>query len=440
MPAPIRYAEQIPDMVNIWSPQGYFMEQLRIWLYQCEARNKLYGKPSAKQLKEIKSALYLSKADINDLTIASGHETKKLLLKIQARLSPETGNFIHLGNTGSDVLDTSLSLQIIKSLNIVEKDFIQLSKSLKKMAIKYKNTLQIGRTHGQHAIPQTFGRQVVGWYAEVIRGIERANLAKKIIAVGKLSGEIGTHVFIDPKLEELTLEKLGLKPDEASTQIISRDRHIQVLGLMMANSATLARIAENIRFLAMTEIGEVREPFEGIVPGSSAMPHKRNPELSERIIGLDRVTRSKIIAESEGAKLLFERDLSHSATERYVFPDVFETITYAARLTKFVIDGLVVFEKKMERNLELTHGAIYSSRLLNTLIEKGKYSRLQIYNIVRKLTQKAIDEEKDLKTLALNEPMIVNSLKTKELNNLFDRKFFLKNIDTAFKRTGIIKK
>lgn len=440
MPAPIRYAEQVSDVVKIWNPEGYFRAQLRIWEAECEARHELYGSPAASQLKSIKSALILTAEDVTTLQEGKGHETKKLLQTIQNRLSTEMGNFIHLGNTSSDVLDTSLSLQIIKSLEVLGKDFNKLARSLKTLAIKHKNTLQIGRTHGQHAIPQTFGRQVIGWYAETLRGVERINQAKKTISVGKLSGEIGTHIFIEPQLEKLALAKLGLRPDEASTQIISRDRHIEVVGLMAANSSTLARIAENIRHLAMTEIGEVREPFEGLLhPGSSAMPHKRNPELSERIIGLNRVIKSKLIEESEAARTLFERDISHSSTERYVFPDVFEILTYITRLTEFVINGLEVFPKRMEKNLNLTHGAIYSSRLLNALIDTGKYSRSEAYNLVRKLTQQAMDQETDLKILAANEKRISGVLKEKDLDELFDPKFYLKNIDIAFKRTNLIK-
>ena len=440
MPAPIRYAEQIPDMVKIWEPEGYFQAQIKIWKAQSEARHELYNSPNAQQIKQIQVALKLSPNDIKNLQEAKGHETNKLLRTIQSRLSSEVGNFIHLGNTGSDVLDTSLSLQIIESLNIIENDFNKLAKSLKKLALKYKDTLQIGRTHGQHAIPQTFGRQVVGWYAEVQRGIERINRAKKTIAVGKCSGEIGTHVFIDPQLEEAALKKLGLKPDAAPTQIISRDRHAEVVGLMIINSGTLARIAESIRHLTMTEIGEVREPFnEKAHPGSSAMPHKRNPELSERIIGLNRVVRGMLSEESDASKALFERDMSNSSTERYVFPDLFETLAYACRLTKFIIDNLEVFPDKMLKNLNLTHGAVYSSRLMNALIETGTYSRTQAHDLVRKLAQQAIDKEINLRVLAENEPQIAKLLKAEKLDELFDPKFYLKNIDVAFKRTGLKK-
>jgi adenylosuccinate lyase len=439
MPAPIRYAEQIPDVVKIWEPEGYFLAQTKIWKAQCEASHDLYNSPSLKQLKQIQAALKLTPDDIKKLTEAKGHETNKLLRTIQGRLTPDVGNFIHLGNTGSDVLDTSLSLQIIESLNIIDNDFRNLEKVLGLLALKYKDTLQIGRTHGQHAIPQTFGRQVLGWYAEVKRGIDRIDRAKNIIAVGKCSGEIGTHVFIDPQLEELALQKLGLRADEAPTQIISRDRHTEVVGLMAINSDTLARIAESIRHLAMTEIGEVREPFEGLThAGSSAMPHKRNPELSERIIGLCRITRSKLAEESDVSKMLFERDMSNSSTERYVFPDLFENLTYATRLTTFIIKNLEVFPDRMIKNLNLTHGAIYSSRLMNALIKTGKYSRSEAYDLVRTLTQQTLDLGIDLQTLAAKEQQISKVLTAKELNEIFDPKFYLKNINVAFKRTELI--
>lgn len=439
MPLPKRYQGQVPEIVKIWETEGYFSAQLKIWRAECEARNKIYKKPNNKQLEEIKKALELTPKEIEELTIAKGHETNKLLRKIQGKLSSETGNYIHLGNTGSDVLDTSLSLQIIESLNIIEKEFSLLSKSLRKQAIKYKDSVQIGRTHGQHAVPQTFGRQVLGWYQEIQRGIERIQHAKKIISVGKISGEVGTHVFVESKIEEVALRILNLTPDQSSTQIISRDRHAEVVSLLAVNSSTLARIAENIRLLALTEIGEVREPFENSQQGSSAMPHKRNPELSERVIGLDRIIKSLVTAELYSTNVIFERDMSHSSTERFVFPDLFGNLLYMTRLIKFVIDGLEVFPRKMKKNLEKTYGAIYSSRLLNALIDSGKFSRTDAYDLVKELTQKAIDEEINLQTLAMKNKEIVNAIGIKELENLFEPSFYLRNIDVAYKRAGINK-
>ncbi|MDO8621331.1 MAG: adenylosuccinate lyase [Candidatus Levybacteria bacterium] len=439
MPLPKRYAGQVPDMIKVWEPEGYFRAQAKIWEAQSEARHELYGKPTARQLKQILAALELTPKDIIALNEAKGHETNKLLRKVQTKLSPEAGNFIHLGNTSSDVLDTSLSLQIIESLNIVGNDFDQLGKSLKKLALKHKETLQIGRTHGQHAIPQTFGRQIVGWYAEVKRGIERIDRAKKVIAFGKLSGEIGTHVFISPELEEEALAKLGLKPDEAPTQIISRDRHAEVVALMGINGTTLARIATNIRLLGMTDIGEVREPFDPKdQQGSSAMPHKRNTELTERVVGLNREVREKVATELDTAITWLERDISHSSSERFVYPDLFGCLSYAAKLTTLVMDGLVVNADRMVKNMDKTHGAIYSSRLLNVLLETQKISRTEAYELVKELSQKAIDTETPLTKLVSDNIKIARLLKQDQITELFDPSFYLKNIDVAFKRTGLI--
>lgn len=436
MPAPKRYADQTPEISKIWEPEGYFSSQVKIWEKEAEARSELYKEPTSKELKEIKSALNLSQKDIDFLNSAVGHETNKLLRLVQKRLSSQTGNYIHKGNTSSDVIDTSLSLRIIESLELIEKDFKTLSSVLKKLALKHKNTLQIGRTHTQHAIPQTFGRQVLGWHEEIKRGIERIERAKKIIAVGKLSGEIGTNVFIDPKLEELTLKKLGLKPDSAPTQIISRDRHAEVLLLMAVNSATLARIATNIRLLAMTDVGELREPFDAKTQqGSSAMPHKRNTELTERIVGLNREIRSSAFEELDSSISWLERDISHSSSERYSFPDTFITISYAVKLLIEVIDGIEVDKERMNENIGKTYGAIYSSRLLNSLLDKGVLSRTDAYELVKTLAQKAMDTKTPLLKLALENKTIKENLTEEETIELFNPEFYLKNIEVSFKRS-----
>lgn len=438
MALPERYARQVSDMERVWKPEGYFQAQTRIWAAQSEARHELHGKPTVKQLEEIRAALQLNPQDIDALNEPKGHETNRLLRTVQGRLSPEAGNFIHRGNTSSDVLDTSLALQIIESLGIVKDDFAKLGESLKSLALKHKDTLQIGRTHGQHAIPQTFGRQILGWYAEVERGIERIARAKKIISYGKCSGEVGTNVFIEPELEERALAKLGLKPDPAPTQVISRDRHAEVAVLMAVNGATLARIATNIRLLSMTDVGEVREPFDPETQqGSSAMPHKRNTELTERVSGLNRRIRGATSEELDTAILWLERDISHSSTERFTFADLFGCLAYAARLTTEVINGLVVYPERMLTNLNATYGAIYSSRLLNTLLEKGM-SRTDAYELVKTLAQKAMDEKIPLQKLAGKNRQIRNLLGSGELAELFNPEFYLRNIDVAYKRAGVV--
>lgn len=438
MPIPTRYSKDVSDMHKIWEPEGYFLAQVKIWEAQSEARHTLFNKPTSKQLQEIKKALVLTQEDIESLTHASGHETNTLLRLVQSRCSTEAGNLLHKGNTSSDVLDTSAALQIKESLDILQKDFQSLENSLRKLALKHKKTLQVGRSHGQHAVPQTFGRQVLGWFAEVKRDGERLDHAKKIISFGKCSGEIGTNVFIEPNVEKLSLQKLGLEVDPAPTQVISRDRHAEVMALLAVNAGTLERIATNIRLLSITDVGEVREPFDtNSQQGSSAMPHKRNPELSERVCGLARVVRAAASEEFSSQALWFERDISHSSTERFAFPDAFEGLCYMARLSERIIDGLVVYPEKMLENLQSTYGAIYSPRLLNALLESGKMSRTEAYELVKKLAQEAMDTKTRLKDLMLKNKKILMTLERKKIEELFDIDFYLKNIDVAYKRLGI---
>lgn len=438
MPLPERYAQEVPDVTAIWEPEGYFSAQASIWLAQCQARNELYGAPTSEQLSQIEQALVLSPDDIADLIHAQGHETNTLLRRVQGRLSPEAGNFIHMGNTSSDVLDTSLSLQMRESIDIVRQDFSALAGSLKTLAIQHQDTLQIGRSHGQHGTPQTFGRQVLGWYAEVMRDIERMDRSSEVISVGKLSGEFGTNVFIEPELEENTLRRLGLKPDPAPTQVISRDRHAEVIAHMAISGTTLARIATNIRLLAITEIGEVREPFDSATQqGSSAMPHKRNPEKAERIVGLSRRIGSGFGEELDNMLLWFERDMSHSSTERYTFPDIFGSLAYSARLTKEIIDGLVVNPQRMQENINSTYGAIYSSQILNALLETGKMSRTETYELIKPLAQQAMDTRVQLRELVGQNAKITQLLDSATLDELFDPAFFMRNIYTAYRRLDI---
>lgn len=442
MPLPERYAGKVPEIEKIWSSEGYFKAQGNIWIAQSEARNKLYKSPTEKQLKAIRKALILTPEELDYLNNAQGHETNNFLRLVQKKLltetgDSETGNFIHLGNTSSDVLDTSVALQMIESLNEVKKDFIGLKDALHKRADEFDQTIQIARSHTQNAVPHTFGRQLLGWYAEVERGEKRFEKAKKAISFGKCSGEVGTHVFISPELEELSLSKLGLKPDEAPTQVISRDRHAEVIALMAVNGATLARIATNIRLLAMTEVGEVREPFSDYQQGSSAMPHKRNTELSERICGLNRRIRSTAEEALDSQILWLDRDISHSSTERFTFPDAFGCLAYATRLTKKIIEELVVFPDRMAANVDQTYGAIYSSRLLNYLLETEKISRTEAYDLVKGLAQQAMDKKKKLYILASKDKTITSLIGKSTLKDLFLPTFYLKNIGVARKRLGL---
>jgi adenylosuccinate lyase len=329
-------------------------------------------------------------------------------------------------------------LQIIRSLDLLTADFRQVADALRSLALQHAMTLQVARTHGQHAVPQTFGRQVLGWLAEVERCCERLARAHQVIAVGKFAGEVGTSVFITPEMEEATLRRLGLIPDPAPTQIIARDRHAEVISLLAVNAATLARIATNISLLGITDLGEVREPFDPEAQqGSSSMPHKRNTELCERIRGLSRRVWSAAQEELGAAVLWLERDISHSSTERFTFPDAFGCLAYSARLLHTVLTGLVVYTERMAANVEATHGAIYGSRLLNALLATEHFTRTEAYELVKALAQRALDTGIHLRTLVGQEPRITSRIPPTELDELFRPDFYLRNIAVAYRRLGL---
>jgi adenylosuccinate lyase len=279
---------------------------------------------------------------------------------------------------------------------------------------------------------------VLGWYAEVERCLERIQRGHQTIAVGKLSGEVGTNVFISPELEARALERLGLTPDPAPTQVISRDRHAEVVSLLAVNASTLCRIATNVSLLAISDLGEVREPFDPAAQqGSSAMPHKRNTELSERVRGLSRRVWSAAQEELGSAVLWLERDISHSSTERFTFPDVFGCLSYSARLTTEILDGLVVYADQMAANVDRTHGAIYGSRLLNALLATDHISRTDAYELVKTLAQRALDTGSPLRGLAAQDERVSSLLDTADLDELMRPDYYLRNLDVAYRRAGL---
>jgi adenylosuccinate lyase len=438
MPLPERYSAEVPEIEQIWSPAGYFQAQTGIWLAQCEALHDIEGHPDAAELEQIRTALTLSPEDLVELVKAEGHETNRLLRKVQSRLPNELGNLIHRGNTSSDVLDTSLAMQIVRSLDVLTQDFEAVARVTSSLAVQHQDVLQVARTHGQHAIPQTFGRQVLGWHAEIERCLERIQRAREVIAVGKLSGEVGTNVFISPKLEERALERLGLRVDPAPTQVISRDRHAEVVSHLAINAATLCRIATNISLLAISDLGEVREPFDAAAQqGSSAMPHKRNTELSERVRGLSRRIWSAAQEELSASVLWLERDISHSSTERFTFPDAFGCLSYSARLTTKILSGLVVNPDQMQANSERSFGGIYAARLLNAILEGGQMSRTDAYELVKSLAQQAMDSHVPLRELASKDDRVQKVLGDADLDTLFNPEFYLRNIGVAYARTGL---
>lgn len=438
MPLPARYGAHVAEMRDIWTPAGYFDAQLRIWLALCEAMHELDGAPTAVELEAIRGALRLAPEEVAALTVAEGHETNRLLRTVQAKLPPALGNYVHRGNTSSDVLDTALALQVLRSLDVLHGDLERVAGRLRALSLQHALTLQMSRTHGQHAVPQTFGRQVLGWYAEVERGLERIERARRVIAVGKFSGEVGTSVFIRPELEERALARLGLAVDPAPTQVISRDRHAEVLGLLAVNAGTLGRIATDVALLAITDVGEVREPFDPAAQqGSSSMPHKRNTELCERVRGLVRRVQGAAGEELASMELWLERDISHSSTERFTFPDSLGALDYAARVMDAVLAGLVVYTERMARNVDATHGAIYASRLFNALLATGRMTRTDAYELVKGLAQRALDTGVHLRDLAAGDKRITETLGAEALPALFDPAFYLRNVAVAYRRLGL---
>jgi adenylosuccinate lyase len=438
MPLPARYGAHVAEMRDIWTPAGYFDAQLRIWLALCEAMHELDGAPTAVELEAIRGALRLAPEEVAALTVAEGHETNRLLRTVQAKLPPALGNYVHRGNTSSDVLDTALALQVLRSLDVLHGDLERVAGRLRALSLQHALTLPMSRTHGQHAVPQTFGRQVLGWYAEVERGLERIERARRVIAVGKFSGEVGTSVFIRPELEERALARLGLAVDPAPTQVISRDRHAEVLGLLAVNAGTLGRIATDVALLAITDVGEVREPFDPAAQqGSSSMPHKRNTELCERVRGLVRRVQGAAGEELASMELWLERDISHSSTERFTFPDSLGALDYAARVMDAVLAGLVVYTERMARNVDATHGAIYASRLFNALLATGRMTRTDAYELVKGLAQRALDTGVHLRDLAAGDKRITETLGAEALPALFDPAFYLRNVAVAYRRLGL---
>jgi adenylosuccinate lyase len=354
---------------------------------------------------------------------------------IAERLGPP-GRWIHLGLTSSDVLDTALSLQIQESADILAEDLRKLEEVLSELAVRYKHTLTIGRTHGIHAEPTTFGHKMAVFVAQVRRDCRRLEQARDELRVGKLSGAVGTHANVPAEVEESALDRLGLKPAEAATQILQRDRHAQFVACLAVIASTLEQQATEIRALQRTEIGEAFEPFSSGQQGSSAMPHKRNPELCERICGLARVLRGHVVTALDNVAVWHERDIGHSSAERIILPDACIALDYMLDLLRSIYDGLEVCPEAMERNLNLTHGLIYSGQVLLALVERGM-PRGEAYDIVQAAARRVWAGDGDLLTRLSEDSRITDRVSAEELAALFDPNYHLRGIEVAFARLGL---
>jgi adenylosuccinate lyase len=339
-----------------------------------------------------------------------------------------------MGITSSDVVDTGFALRLVKGCDIIIEDTKMLIGTLKKLAVKHKYTVQIGRTHNVHAEPITFGLKVIVWYFEMKRNLERLKSAKEDIRVGKLSGAVGNYANIPPAVEKIVMAKLGLNRAEAANQVIQRDRYAYLMSVMAITAGSIEKMATEIRNLQHTEILEVEEPFAKGQKGSSAMPHKRNPVTCEQITGLSRVIRSNSMAAMENITLWHERDISHSSVERIIVPDSFILLDYITNKMNWVLDGLQVYSSNMKRNLEYLKGAIFSQRLLLALVQKG-LTREKAYEVVQGNAMKVWrGESPDFITALLADPDVKKNFEPKELDGIFDVNYYLKYVDEIFER------
>jgi adenylosuccinate lyase len=425
-----RYSRK--EMEAIWSAQNRFQKWLEIEIFACEALAKR-GDIPREALRTIKAKARFDIDRIDEIERTVKHDVIAFLTSVAEFVGPDS-RFIHMGLTSSDILDTSLAVLLKEASEILLADIDKLLGVLKKKAIRYKKTLMIGRTHGIHAEPVTFGLKMAMWYEEMARNRERLIRARDTVACGKISGAVGTFAFIDPAVEEYVCKKLGLSPEKVATQIVQRDRHAEYFTTLAVIASSLDKFATEIRHLQRTEVREAEEYFSPGQKGSSAMPHKRNPVLSENLSGLARLMRGYALAAMENVALWHERDISHSSVERVIGPDA--TILLDFMLCRFtrLVDELVVYPERMIENLNLTRGVIFSQMVLLKLAEKGM-TREQAYAVVQENAMRAWQEGIEFKELLLSDGRVKSCLGAKEIAAVFRLENFLGNVDYIFKRT-----
>jgi len=423
-----------PTMGKIWQEENKFRIWLEIETLACEAQSEL-GIVPKEAVKVIREKGNFNVTRILEIEHEVKHDVIAFLTNVGEYVGPDS-RFIHLGMTSSDVLDTALAVQMKQSAEVLLIDMKGLKDVLERRAKEFKHTIMIGRTHGIHAEPITFGLKLALWYAEAARNIERLEAALKTISVGKISGAVGTYQHLDPFVERYVCEKLGLQPAPISTQILQRDRHAEFMNVLALCGCSLEKFATEIRHLQKTEVLEAEEYFSKGQKGSSAMPHKRNPIICERIAGLARLLRSNALAAMENVALWHERDISHSSVERIIIPDSCILLDFIlADMTK-IVDRLLVYPDHMTRNLNATRGLVFSQEVLLALTKKGM-KREDAYRIVQEQAMKVWAEEKDFKTLLLGSEDVMNVLSQKELDELFDPNRSLKHVDYIFEQVGI---
>jgi adenylosuccinate lyase len=423
-----------PEMKRVWSEENKYSKWLDVEIAVCDAWAE-QGAIPRQAIPKIKLAKCNFKR-MEEILEETRHDMTAFLGSVAESLGEES-RFIHMGLTSSDVMDTATSLQMVEAANILMQGVKDLTAVLAQRAIEHKYTVMIGRTHGVHAEPTTFGLKLALWVEEMRRNLHRLAEARKVISVGKISGAVGTYATVPPQVELRACYKLGLEPAPISNQVLQRDRHAQFITTLAIIGGSLEKFATEIRGLQKTEVREVEEPFGEGQTGSSAMPHKRNPELTERICGLARLVRGLAVTSLENIALWHERDISHSSNERIVFPDACLALDYILSLFTGVVKKLQVYPDRMKRNLALTRGLVFSQRVMLALIEKGM-NRQKAYEIVQRNAMKAWKGHSFLNLLKADKEL-TEALPQKELEALFDYQYYLQHVDEIFQRLGLTK-
>ena len=423
-------------MSRIWSEDHQFDLWLKVEIAACEAWSRL-GVINTDDIRKIRKAKF-SREEYDRQFEETRHDLVSFTRAVATSLGEE-GRWIHHGLTSNDVKDTALAMQMSDATSLLIDGIDALMSALARRAIEFKHTLCMGRSHGIHAEPMSFGLKLALWWSEMRRNRDRATAMKERVSVGMLSGPVGTFSGIPIEIEQHVCTELGLKPAEVSNQIIQRDRHAEYLQVLALIAATLDKMATEIRSLQRTEIGEVEEPFgqQGYVSkGSSSMPHKRNPELSERICGLARVIRSNSIVGLENVALWHERDISHSSAERVVLADSSLALDYSLDLMTGIIANMTVKPNRMRHNMDLTHGLVFSPRVMLALVEAG-VERDVAYDAVQDAAMKALDDQTDFQTIISTDEIVTTYLDDATLTDLFDYNYFIEQVDPIFNRLGI---
>ncbi|MBS3873397.1 MAG: adenylosuccinate lyase [Firmicutes bacterium] len=424
----------LPAMRNIWTLETKYQQWLAIEILACEAWSEL-GVIPRPDVELIRQNARFDPSRIAEIELETNHDVVAFTRNVSESLGPEA-KWVHYGLTSTDVVDTALSLQLVKAMDLVENKLTELAEAVAKQAKRHKHTVMMGRTHGVHAEPTTFGLKLAVWYAELRRHSERLSAARQTIAVGKLSGAVGTYANINPYVEEYVCSCLGLTTALAATQTLQRDRHASLVTTLAIVGCSLEKFATEIRALQKTEVQEVEEPFARGQKGSSAMPHKRNPIMCERVAGLSRVLRGYALTAMENVALWHERDISHSSAERIILPDAFHVLYYMLHVLTRVMEGLTVNQETMQDNMARSYDLVYSQHVLLQLIDAG-LSRESAYDCVQNLAGQAWVSKKSFKELVLSSAEIRARLDGEKLHAAFDLNYHLKYVDYIFARVGL---